>query len=116
MIWPKYADCVVTGKVDSTCDDLLGTGPVPSEEERLQVEFLLSNTTSTGDTGRVALATSHAAVCWKDLSLWRQAIDVCSKALGAFTLDVKSIHAAVREFGFEAIKPRYVCSLFTITP
>lgn len=111
MIWPKFANCLVTDDLESVCIDLRDEADetdAATPEQRVTIEFLLDrNVDSSDDAVNVADAVCHATCHWRDLELWKLAVEKCSRAAGVVTLDVEDIGIAINTFGFEAIKSRY---------
>lgn len=109
VIWPKYADFLITGHGDleSACLDLYGIlSKTPTQDERAQIEFLMTRIKAPEDAVHVADGVCRIACQWEDVELWKRVVEVCSKKQGLNTLDVESICTAISTFGFDAIKPR----------
>lgn len=108
VIWPKYASYLITGDLDSACDELYDIhSEIPTPDELAYVEFLIRQAKNDPQSAATVVdGACHVACQWRDAELWKRAIDVCSKTQGVTTLDVESLCTAIRTFGFDTVKSR----------
>lgn len=111
VIWPNFANCVVASNLDDVCDELRDEADEfdkATPEQRATIEFLLARSVdSSEDAVTVADSVCNASCHWRDLELWKRAVEKCSRAAGVATLDADSIYTAIKAFGFEAVTSRY---------
>ncbi|KAF7789412.1 hypothetical protein EIP86_000356 [Pleurotus ostreatoroseus] len=109
VIWPKFADCIVSDNPEDVCSDLKDEATSTKSctpEQHATIEFLLNRRVGQcGDAVNVAGAVCHAACCWGDLELWKRTVQRCSPAAGAMTLTAEDVRAAITTFGFDAVNP-----------
>ncbi|KAJ3551126.1 hypothetical protein NM688_g4911 [Phlebia brevispora] len=110
VIWPKYANGAVTNSVDSTYNDLytdIGRLDTATEEVRGLIDYVLNRSDPSKLNGEhLPELICGAAYRWGDVGLWRHAVDACAEKLGLATLDIGSLSAAAKQFGFEEVRPR----------
>ncbi|KAJ3537272.1 hypothetical protein NM688_g6715 [Phlebia brevispora] len=110
VIWPKYANGIVTNDIDWECDNMndeIDESDVATDELRTQVNYLLNRAaTSWWDSSYLPEVICYAACQWDDIQLWNKAVDLCVEKKGLKTLDVPNIGLAIETFGFEKVKAR----------
>ncbi|KAF7789411.1 hypothetical protein EIP86_000355 [Pleurotus ostreatoroseus] len=109
VIWPKFADCIIYSDLEDVCVDLrkeVSKTRSCTPEQRVIIELLLNRRVSQpSDAANVADAVCHAACCWRDLGLWRRAIQLCSTAAGVAAFAAELVCSAIGVFGFDAVQP-----------
>lgn len=117
VIWPPSSDFNIrygTKDVKAACDALLSFTPeTPRQENERLVQFALARCTQ--NPALVAKALCHAAIVWKEPSLWVRAVSACSKDIGfaIFPGGHESIWDAISSFGFEPTQSGYAVILIS---
>lgn len=91
--------------VTAICATLLSfTSQTPRQGNEELIQLVL--TRRSQDEALVAKSLCHAAIAWKDASLWVRAVSNCSKDIGfsIFPHGNQSIWDAILSLGFEPIQ------------
>ncbi|GBE89811.1 hypothetical protein SCP_1701360 [Sparassis crispa] len=105
VIWPHWAnnDILYDGDLTDACDILHGTDSrKPTREETELTDYVLRN--ATMDKGAVTESVCHAAVVWRDVSIWVRAVKACDAESSISALGDENVFHAVLTFGLDEIK------------
>lgn len=110
VIWPNYSNFTIQygeGNVDRACLTLSNVShEVPSRDDVALADFILGLAAKA--PAKAAQSTCHVACLWRDLALWKRAIDTCSPlGKGLVVLDKnEAAFNAISRLGFEDVKSR----------
>lgn len=113
VLWPACQDMAVrfsSVNIKQACEEAESFNSGTSRAEKTSlVEFLLSR--SSQQPALIGRAVSHAALVWKDSSLWTRAVIAAGQHSGCsvFT-SYEPLWSAILAFGFKNICSGYVLS------
>lgn len=101
---------MVAGGIKASLEHLAGEcllTETPTAEQSAKIDFLLKRFRNDKEYGQpIVDAVCHAACKWRDLNLWNRALE--SPVHGVQTVSIQAMADAVRLFGLEKLKPRFV--------
>lgn len=103
IMWPSWAHFdVVHGSegFSYACKAIRqSTSQKPTAEETELTEIILARATASQSV-EVVQSVCHAAIRWKDVSLWSRAVKVCEADRSIGTLNEDHVYQAISAFGF----------------
>ena len=107
-MWPEWAHFEVASGLVEGCDSLQrDTGTKPAAVDRELIENLLARADSP-QRDMVLSSVCHAAIVWKDLSLWLRAVKTCDAERSVSSLGIDNTREALNTFGLEGVQRRCV--------
>lgn len=107
MLWPhEHDDEVVFGHANRALDQIKGTQTKkPTTEEMLQARYLLrASRSGRMESWKVAQSICTAALTWRDLALWKEAVEVCRGDRRVSILGLGGLRDAVINLGLSNVK------------
>ncbi|RPD82293.1 hypothetical protein L226DRAFT_497438 [Lentinus tigrinus ALCF2SS1-7] len=109
VIWPRWANFDIIHGVNGlsyACEKLRTSTTLQATSDESELANLVLTRASASHCTAIVSSLCRVALTWKDLSLWKQAVDHCdaTRSIAAFGGD-RHIRRAVATFGFQEIRP-----------